>query len=107
MDGLRGHMRALGEIWGLVFAGFFDAAERKSADIARTSSPGQCLAWGMDNVLASTVEVARGHFRATVSRLEQTVAVLISESTAPHSFGIGDRVWDILARLYWPNPIAR
>ena len=99
VDGLRGHMRALGEIWGLVFAGFFDAAERKSADIARTSSPGQCLAWGMDNVLASTVEVARGHFRATVSRLEQTVAVLISESTAPHSFGIGDRVWDILARL--------
>jgi DNA-binding CsgD family transcriptional regulator len=90
VDGLRGHMRAIGETWGLVFAGCFDTAEKRSTDIVRISSPGQCLAWGMVNVLASTVEVARGRFRAAVSRMEQTVAVLISKSTAP---------WDVLARL--------
>jgi ATP/maltotriose-dependent transcriptional regulator MalT len=90
VDDLRGHFRAVGEIWGLVFAGCFDAAEERSSHIARTSSPGQSLAWAMDNVLASTVQVARGRFRAAVSRMEQTVAVLVSTSTAE---------WNVFARL--------
>ena len=87
---LRRHLWAFGEIWGLVFAGDFDTAEKRSADVFRVSSPGQYLAWGMVNVLASTVEVARGRFSDAVSRMEQTVAALTSESTAP---------WIFLARL--------
>ena len=81
---------AFGEIWGLVFAGDFDTAEQRSADVFRISSPGQYLAWGMVNVLASTVEVARGRFSDAVSRMEQTVAALTAESTA---------AWIFLARL--------
>ena len=81
VEGLLRHLGAFGEISGLVFAGDFDTAEQRSADIVRISSPGQYLAWGMGNVLASTVEVARGRFPDAVSRMEQTVAALTSEST--------------------------
>jgi DNA-binding CsgD family transcriptional regulator len=90
VEGCLRHLRAFGEISGLVLAGDFDTAEKRSTDFVRISSPGQYLAWGMVNVLASTVEVARGRFPDAVSRMEQTVAALTCESGAP---------WIFLARL--------
>ena len=86
VEGLLRHLRAFGEIWGLVLAGDFDTAEQRSADIVRISSPGQYLAWGMVNQLASMVEVARGRFPDALMRMEQTVAAMTSESTAAWSF---------------------
>ncbi|MBJ7340229.1 LuxR family transcriptional regulator [Mycolicibacterium sp.] len=85
-DGLLRYLMAFGEIRALVVTGDFALAEQRSADIVRVSSPGQYLAWGMANVLAGTVELARGQFPATVSRMEQTVAALTSESAASWSF---------------------
>ena len=52
----------------------------------RITSAGQYLAWGMANVLVGTVELGRGRFADTVSRMEQTVAALTSESAASWSF---------------------
>jgi DNA-binding NarL/FixJ family response regulator len=86
VEGLLRHLSAFGEIWGLVLAGDFDTAEKLAADIVQISSPGQYLAWSMVNQLASMVEVARGRFPDVVSRMEQTVAALTSESTAAWSF---------------------
>src|SRR6185312_1804071 len=86
VEGLLRHLSAFGEIWGLVLAGDFDTAEKLAADIVQISSPGQYLAWAMVNQLASMVEVARGRFPDVVSRMEQTVAALTSESTAAWSF---------------------
>jgi DNA-binding CsgD family transcriptional regulator len=86
VEGLLRNLAAFGEIWGLVLAGEFDAAEKRSADIVCISSPGQYLAWAMVNQLASMVEVARGRFPDAVTRMEQTVAALTSESTAAWSF---------------------
>ena len=85
-EGLLRYLMAFGEIRALVATGDFAVAEQRSADIVRVSSPGQYLAWGMANVLAGTVELARGQFPATVSRMEQTVAALTSESAASWSF---------------------
>ena len=84
VEGLLRHLAAFGEISGLVFAGNFDTAEQRAVNIVRISSPGQYLAWGMGNVLAGTVEVARGRFPDAVSRMEQTVAAL--ESTPAWGF---------------------
>jgi len=84
VEGLLRHLAAFGEISGLVFAGHFDTAEQRSANIVRISSPGQYLAWGMGNVLAGAVEAARGRFPDAVSRMEQTVAAL--ESTPAWGF---------------------
>ena len=86
VDGLLRYLIAFGEITALTTAGDFDAAETRSADIVRISSPGQYLAWGLANVLGGRVEVARGRFPETVSRMEQTVAALTSESAASWSF---------------------
>ena len=49
VEGLLRHLGAFGEIWGLVFAGEFDTAEKRAADIVWISSPGQYLAWAMVN----------------------------------------------------------
>ncbi|BBY16087.1 transcriptional regulator [Mycolicibacterium litorale] len=86
VDGLLRYLSAFGEIRALVLAGDFDAAERRSGDILRISSPGQYLAWGMANVLAGTVQVARGRFGHALAPMEQTVAALTSESAATWSF---------------------
>jgi DNA-binding CsgD family transcriptional regulator len=86
VEGLWRNLRAFGEILGLLFVGDFHTAEKRSADIVRISSPGQYLAWGMVNVLASMVEVARGQFAAAVVRMEQTVAALTSESATGAGF---------------------
>ncbi|RDH76974.1 LuxR family transcriptional regulator [Mycolicibacterium moriokaense] len=86
VDGLLRYLTAFGEVRALVLGGDFDTAAQRSADIVRISSAGQYLAWGMANVLVGTVELARGRFADTVSRMEQTVAALTSESAASWSF---------------------
>ena len=91
VDGLLRYLTAFGEVWSLTLAGEFDAATTLSADFVNITSSGQYLAWGMANVLVGTVEVARGKFVDAVSRMEQTVAALTSESAAS---------WSFPARLY-------
>ena len=86
VDGLLRYLTAYGEVRALALAGEFDAAEKRSADVVRISSEGQYLAWGMANVLSGTIELARGSFLDTMSRMEQTVAALTSESAASWSF---------------------
>lgn len=86
VDGLLLYLTAFGEIRALTLTGEFDSAARRSADIIRVTSSGQYLAWAMANVLAGTVGLARGNFADTVSRMEQTVAALTSESAASWSF---------------------
>ena len=86
VDGLLRYLTAFGEVRALVLGGDFDTAAKRSADIVRITSAGQYLAWGMANVLVGTVELGRGRFADTVSRMEQTVAALTSESAASWSF---------------------
>jgi DNA-binding CsgD family transcriptional regulator len=86
VDGLLRYLAAFGEVRALALAGDFDAATRRSTDMIRITSSGQYLAWGMANVLAGTVGLARGNFADTVSRMEQTVAALTAESAASWSF---------------------
>jgi len=86
VEGLLRHLRAFAEIWGLVLAGDFDTADKRSADSMQISSPGQYLAWGMVNQLAGMLEVARGRFPDAASRMEQTVAALTPESRVAWSF---------------------
>ena len=75
-------MMAYPRIWALVSMGEFDAATSRSASSLQISSPNQYLGWGIANGLAANVELARGHFAAAVSRLEQTVAAVTTESSA-------------------------
>jgi DNA-binding CsgD family transcriptional regulator len=86
VDGLLRYLTAFGEVRALVIGGDFDTAAQRSEDIVRITSAGQYLAWGMANVLVGTVELGRGRFADTVSRMEQTVAALTSESAASWSF---------------------
>ncbi|WNG93754.1 LuxR family transcriptional regulator [Mycobacterium sp. ITM-2016-00318] len=86
VDGLLRYLTAFGEVRALALGGEFDCAAKRSADIVRITSAGQYLAWGMANVLVGTVELSRGRFADTVSRMEQTVAALTSESAASWSF---------------------
>lgn len=86
VDGLLRYLSAFGEVRALAIAGHFDIAERRCGDILRISSPGQYLAWGMANVLASTTLVARGRFGDAVSTMEHTVAALTTESAATWGF---------------------
>lgn len=89
VDGLLRYLTGYGEIRALTLAGDFDAADARSRDMVQISSPGQYLAWGMANVLAGTVEVARGRFAAAVPRMEETVAALTAEAAASWSFPAG------------------
>ena len=82
VGGVLQHMMAFAEVWSLVLMGEFDAAASRSADSLKFSSPSQYLGWGMTNGLAASVELARGHFAAAVSRMEQTVAAVSTESSA-------------------------
>ena len=86
VDGFLRYLTAFGEVRALVLAGDFDTAARRSAHIHRITSSGQYLAWGMANELVGTVEAARGQFADTVTRMEQTVAALTTESAASWSF---------------------
>ena len=86
VDGFLRYLKAYGEVRALTLTGEFDAAAARSAGIMQISSADQYLAWGMANVLVGTVNLARGRFADTVTRMEQTVAALTSESAASWSF---------------------
>ena len=81
---------ALAEVRALTLGGNFDAAQARSGDIVRITSPSQYRARAMANVVAATVEFGRGQLRAAVVRLEETLAALSDESAAS---------WNIPARL--------
>ena len=86
VDGVLRHLMAYAEVRALVLLGEFDAAEKRCADSVQISSPSQYLRWGLTNMLAGTVDVARGRFAAAASRMEQTVAALTTESAAWWSY---------------------
>ena len=86
LDGVLRHLMAYAEVRALVLLGEFDAAEKRCADSVQISSPSQYLRWGLTNMLAGTVDVARGQFAAAASRMEQTVAALTTESAAWWSY---------------------
>ncbi|HZA09948.1 helix-turn-helix transcriptional regulator [Mycobacterium sp.] len=86
VDGLLRILAAFGEVRALALAGEFDTAAARSAGHVQIWSAGQYLAWGITNVLVGTVGVARGRFAEMVTRMEQTVAALTSESAASWSF---------------------
>lgn len=82
VDGVLRHLMAHTEVRALVLIGEFDAAEKRLADGGRVLSTHQYLDWGLANMSAATVDLARGRFAAAASRLEQTVAALTTESAA-------------------------
>lgn len=86
VDGVLRQLMAYAEVRALVLLGEFDAAERLCADSMQISSPSQYLRWGLTNMLAGTVDLARGQFGALASRMEQTVAALTTESAAWWSY---------------------
>jgi hypothetical protein len=86
VDGVLQHLMAYAEVRALVMLGEFDAAEKRSADSVQISSPSQYLRWGLTNMFAGTIDVARGQFTAAASRMEQTVAALTNESAAWWSY---------------------
>jgi DNA-binding CsgD family transcriptional regulator len=86
VDGVLRQLMAYAEVRALTLLGEFDAAEKRCADSMQISSPRQYLRWGLTNMLAGTVDVARGQFAAAASRMEQTVAALTTESAAWWSY---------------------
>jgi DNA-binding CsgD family transcriptional regulator len=80
VDGVLRHLMAFAEVRALVLMGEFDAAEKRYFDIVQFSSASQYLGWGLANILAGTVDLARGHSVTAASRMEQTVAALSTES---------------------------
>jgi DNA-binding CsgD family transcriptional regulator len=86
VDGVLRYLMAYAEVRALVLLGEFDAAEKRCADSVQISSPSQYLRWGLTNMLAGTVDLARGQFAAAASRMEQTVAALTTESAAWWSY---------------------
>jgi len=86
VDGVLRHLMAYAEVRALVLLGELDAAEKRCADSVQISSPSQYLGWGLTNMLAGTVDLARGQFAAAASRMEQTVAALTTESAAWWSY---------------------
>ncbi|HEY5151579.1 MAG TPA: LuxR C-terminal-related transcriptional regulator [Mycobacterium sp.] len=96
IDGVMRFLLARVEVRALTLAGEFDAAEARSVDIVRITSPSQYRARAMANVLAGTVEMARGRLGAAVSRLEETLAALSDETAA--SWSLPARI--LLAQSY-------
>jgi DNA-binding CsgD family transcriptional regulator len=90
IDGLLRFLLALAEVRALTLGGNFQAAQARSGDIVRITSPSQYRARAMANVLAATVDFGRGQLRAAVVRLEETLAALSDETAAS---------WNIPARL--------
>ncbi|WP_231639724.1 helix-turn-helix domain-containing protein [Mycobacterium sp. Marseille-P9652] len=82
VDGVLRHLMAYAEVWALVLTGEFDAAETRLAGGDQIFSMHQYLDWGLDNMAAGTVDLARGRFAAAASRMEQTVAALTTKSAA-------------------------
>ncbi|WP_179471806.1 helix-turn-helix transcriptional regulator [Mycolicibacterium vinylchloridicum] len=90
IDALLRFLLTLAEVRALTMAGDFDAAEARSGDVVRITSPSQYRARAMANVLAGTVELGRGQLRVAMARLEETLAALSGESAAS---------WNLPARL--------
>lgn len=90
IDGLLRFLLALGEVRALTLAGDFEAAQARSGDIVRITSPSQYRVRAMANVLAGTVEMGRGQLRSAMGRLEETLAALNGEAAAS---------WNLPARL--------
>ncbi|WP_099250839.1 LuxR family transcriptional regulator [Mycobacterium sp. shizuoka-1] len=90
IDALLRFLLTLGEVRALTLAGDFDAAQARSGDIVRITSPGQYRARAMANVLAGTVELGRGQLRPAMARLQETLAALSGEAAAS---------WNLPARL--------
>jgi len=86
VDGVLRHLMAYAEVRALLLLGEFDAAEKRFADSVQISSPSQYLRWGLTNMGAGTVDLARGQFGTAASRMEQTVAALTTESAAWWSY---------------------
>jgi DNA-binding CsgD family transcriptional regulator len=86
VDGVLRHLMAYAEVRALAVLGEFDTADKRCADSVQISSPSQYLHWGLTNMLAGTVDVARGQFATAASRMEQTVAALTTESAAWWSY---------------------
>jgi DNA-binding CsgD family transcriptional regulator len=86
VDGVLRILMAYAEVRALVLLGELDAAEKRCAASVQISSPSQYLRWGLTNMLAGTVDLARGQFAAAASRMEQTVAALTTESAAWWSY---------------------
>jgi DNA-binding CsgD family transcriptional regulator len=82
IDGLLRFLLSLGEVRALTLAGDFGAAQARSGDIVRITSPGQYRARAMANVLAGTVELGRGQLHVAIGRLEETLAALSGEAAA-------------------------
>ncbi len=82
VDGVLRHLMAYAEVWALVLTGDFAAAEARLAGGDQIFSTHQYLDWGLDNMAAGTLDLARGHFAAAASRMEQTVAALTTKSAA-------------------------
>ncbi len=90
VDALLRFLLALGEVRVLTLTGQFDAAQARSGDLVRITSPGQFRARAMAQVLAATVEVGRGHLRTAMRRLEENLAALSDEGSA---------AWNLPAKL--------
>ncbi|WP_286171848.1 LuxR family transcriptional regulator [Mycobacterium sp. BK086] len=90
IDALQRFLLTLGEVRALTLAGDFDAAQARSGDVVRITSPSQYRVRAMANVLAGTVEMGRGQLRVAMGRLEETLAALSGESAAS---------WNLPARL--------
>ena len=90
IDGLLRFLLALGEVRALTLAGDFAAAQARSGDVVRITSPSQYRVRAMANVLAGTVELGRGQLRVAMARLEETLAALSGEAAAS---------WNVPARL--------
>jgi DNA-binding CsgD family transcriptional regulator len=82
LDGVLRNLIAYAEVWALVLTGEFDAAEKRLAVSGQICSTRQYLNWGLNNMAAGTVDLARGQFVSAASRMEQTVAALTTESAA-------------------------
>lgn len=95
VDGVLRHLMTYAEVSALVLAGEFDAADKRLADDGQFYSTRQYLDWGLANMAAGSVDLARGRFAAAASRMEQTVAALTNESAAWWSV---PRMW--LAQAY-------
>lgn len=63
VDGVLRHLMAYAEVCALVLTGRLDAADARLADRGRIFSTHQYLDWGLDNMSAGTVDVARGASR--------------------------------------------
>lgn len=76
VDGLFRYMAAVASVHAQLFAGEFDAAERRARRFLDSASSLEYLAWGQASVVVADVELARGRVVDAARRLEQAIAAL-------------------------------